>query len=208
MLERLFEPFTQAPQTMDRARGGLGLGLNMVKGLVELHGGRVRMTSDGAGHGCTLTLTLPEAAPPARGVLRREAQVATPRRIFVVEDNADAADTLCHALSLLGHRVEAAYDGLSAAEQARAFRPEIVLCDIGLPGMDGYGVARAFRADPVLRTSYLIALSGYALPEDLERAANAGFDCHVAKPPSMQQLSQIIASAPRASSGLDAQPGA
>jgi two-component system CheB/CheR fusion protein len=198
VLERLFQPFTQAPQTVDRARGGLGLGLSMVKGLVELHGGKVKMASAGVGHGSELTITLPVVTAPVPAVTRREVPSSLRRRIFVIEDNADAADTLSAVLTVIGHEVEVAYDGTSALEQARKFGPDIVLCDIGLPGMDGYEVARAFRADKLLRDVYMVALSGYALPEDLRRASEAGFNRHVAKPPSMQQLTQVIAAAPRA----------
>lgn len=197
MLERLFEPFMQAPQTVDRARGGLGLGLSMVKGLVELHGGKVRMASPGIGQGCELSIALPIVAAPSPTHIRRQEPLSARRRIFVIEDNADAADTLSAVLTVMGHEVEVVYDGLSAVAQARKFHPDVVLCDIGLPGMDGYEVARAFRADRSLSDSYMVALSGYALPEDLRRATEAGFDCHVAKPPSMQQLSQVIAAAPR-----------
>jgi two-component system CheB/CheR fusion protein len=196
MLEHLFEPFVQAPQTMDRARGGLGLGLSMVKGLIELHGGNVTIKSAGLGQGSEVAIALPTVAAPTKKIDRREAMVSARRRVFVIEDNADAADTLSAALTVVGHQVEVAYDGISALEQARDFNPDIVFCDIGLPGMDGYGVARAFRDDAQLRDAHLVALSGYALPEDLRRATEAGFDSHVAKPPSMQQLLALIADLP------------
>jgi two-component system CheB/CheR fusion protein len=198
VLERVFEPFTQAPQTMDRARGGLGLGLSTVKGLVELLGGKVKMTSAGLGQGSELTITLPLTTPPHANPVRRQAPTPSKRRILVVEDNEDAADTLCAALTVIGHVVEVAYDGLDALEHARKFGPDVVFCDIGLPGLDGYDVARGFRADETLRDTYLVALSGYALPQDLQRALDAGFNRHVAKPPSMPQLIQLIAAAPRA----------
>lgn len=196
MLETLFEPFTQAPQTMDRARGGLGLGLSMVKGFVELHGGTVRMESAGLGRGSELTIDLPLTAPPPRDTMSQPQTSRAGRRVLVVEDNEDAAETLSIALGSTGHEVAVAYDGQSALEQARDYEPEVVICDIGLPGMDGYEVARAFRAKASLRTAYLIALSGYALPEDRQRSLAAGFDKHVAKPPSMKEINRLIAAAP------------
>ncbi|MET0388782.1 MAG: ATP-binding protein [Polyangiales bacterium] len=196
MLEHLFQPFTQAPQTMDRARGGLGLGLSMVKGLVELHGGRVRMTSQGIGRGSELVIILPVAPVLERVAPAPLVAHAAGRRVLVIEDNADAANTLSSALGAIGHEVTVAYDGPSSLVQARELKPDVVLCDIGLPGMDGYEVARAFRADDRLRSSFMIALSGYALPEDRRRSLEAGFDKHVSKPPSMKDLHQVIAAAP------------
>jgi two-component system CheB/CheR fusion protein len=198
MRARLFEPFVQAPQTLDRSRGGLGLGLTMVKGLVELHGGRVGVTSGGHGLGSEFTVRLPlvpaaqaKAAPaPPRPSRQR-------RRVLVIEDNPDAADALFDLLTLDGHDAQVAYDGASGIALARDFHPEVVLCDIGLPETDGYEVARAMRADDALRGTYLVALSGYARPEDRERSAQAGFDWHLAKPPSTEALERLVAELPR-----------
>lgn len=198
LLERMFEPFRQAPQSCDRAHAGLGLGLSIVRLLVELHGGRACMTSRGLGYGSELTITLPETTAPPQTASSKERPNTHQRRIFIVEDNIDAADTLKAALTLLGHTVEVTYDGTTACAQARAFHPDIVLCDVGLPRMNGYAVARAFRADEQLRTAYLVALSGYALPRDLRRAEEAGFNLHVAKPSSIQQLARVIDAAPQA----------
>jgi PAS domain S-box-containing protein len=194
---RLFEPFAQAAQTLDRTRGGLGLGLAMVKGLVELHGGSVTVASAGRGTGTEFTVRLPLVDGPGRSAPAAPTRPTRRRRVLVIEDNRDAADSLGEALELSGQDTLVAYDCPSGIALAREFRPEIVLCDIGLPGMDGYALARAFRADEVLRRAHLVALTGYAQPEDLQRAAEAGFDLHVAKPPSLEKLEQVLAEAPR-----------
>jgi CheY-like chemotaxis protein len=194
LLGRLFEPFTQAPQTKERNRGGLGLGLAMVKGLVELHGGSVRIESEGPGRGTEVTIELPlehRRAAPAPSPAPRP--VARPHRVLVVEDNPDSAETLQAVLTLGGHAVNVVPDGPSALELARTFRPEVVICDIGLPGMDGYDVARVFRSEDALRDIYLVALSGYAQPEDADHAMRAGFDCHLAKPIDPGELQQLLA---------------
>ena len=196
MMDHLFEPFAQAPQTMDRARGGLGLGLAMVKGLLELHGGTIAIASDGPGRGTSVTVSLPLEAAPVPVADSAAPRSARNRRVLVIEDHYDAAESLRDALSLSGHEVEVAYDGPRGIELARAFRPEVVVCDIGLPGMDGYEVAKVFRADEALRGAYLVALTGYAMPEDLERAAAAGFDRHVTKPPTLDRLERLLGDAP------------
>jgi len=116
--------------------------------------------------------------------------------VLVIEDNRDSADSLSDALALGGHDVAVAYDGPSGIALAREFRPEIVLCDIGLPGMDGYEVARAFRADEMVGYAYMVALTGYAMPEDIERSVVAGFDEHVTKPPAFERITRIVAEAP------------
>jgi PAS domain S-box-containing protein len=197
MLGRLFEPFTQAPQSLDRTRGGLGLGLAMVKGLAELHAGAVEAKSAGAGRGATFVVRLPLVPAPAVAAALPVRPRAESRRVLVVEDNVDAADALRDLLELDGHEAQVAYDGPAGIARARQFRPEIVLCDIGLPEMDGYEVARQLRADPDLGRSYLVALSGYASVGDRERSLAAGFDCHVAKPPEADEIERILAEAPR-----------
>lgn len=193
ILPRLFQPFAQADTTLDRQKGGLGLGLALVKSLVEMHGGSVGVASDGPGKGATFTLTLPvEAAVPADAV-QRGGQARTPvRRVLVIEDNVDAAESLREVLELGGHEVEVAYRGPEGLEKARSFRPEVVLCDIGLPGIDGYQVARTMRADPGLARAALVALTGYAGPEDVARSKEAGFDAHLAKPPSMEAIERVL----------------
>jgi two-component system CheB/CheR fusion protein len=199
MLARLFEPFAQADTTLDRSKGGLGLGLALSKGLVELHGGAISAHSPGLGQGAEFVLRLPLALE--KGAADTPALSRTPvpggrRRVLIIEDNIDAADSLREALEFSEHEVEVAYNGPSGIAKARARKPEVVFCDIGLPGMDGFDVARAFRADNALKGAYLVALSGYAQPGDVLRAAEAGFDQHLAKPPSLERLEQTLERVP------------
>ena len=202
MLRQLFQPFMQADATLDRSTGGLGLGLALVKGLVELHGGGVSAHSDGPGKGAEFVVELPldRAAAPAPPFLA--SAPAQRRRVLVIEDNVDAATSLREVLEFGEHLVEVAHSGPEGLARAHDFDPEIVLCDIGLPGMDGYEVARTFRADEALKGVFLVALTGYALPEDLQRAANAGFERHLAKPPSPDQLEELLAMAPARPGGI------
>jgi PAS domain S-box-containing protein len=196
VLSRLFHPFEQADSTLDRNLGGLGLGLALVKGLVELHGGNVEAYSNGVHQGTEVIIRLPlENATTTSSMDGPTTQLRTRRRVLVIEDNVDAAETLREALEFWQHIVEVACNGPDGLSKARAFKPDVVLCDIGLPGMDGYQVARAFRADEALRSIYLVALTGYALPEDIEKAQAAGFNQHLAKPPSLDKLATIIATA-------------
>jgi PAS domain S-box-containing protein len=194
MLGHLFEPFMQADTTLDRSKGGLGLGLALVKGLVELHGGAVEARSAGLGRGAEFVVRLPLDPDAAGADERRPAAVAKIRcRVLVIEDNIDAADSLGELLQFEDHDVVVAYNGPDGIAKAREFEPEVVLCDIGLPGMDGYEVARAFRADDALRHIRLVALSGYTLPDDVQRAYDAGFDRHIAKPPGVEKLDEVFA---------------
>jgi two-component system CheB/CheR fusion protein len=197
ILPHVFESFVQAPQTLERSQGGLGLGLAMVKGLVELHGGTVTVASDGAGRGTEVTMRLPavEARAAAATAPARLPEVV-PRRVLVIDDNADNAEALEFGLELSGHEVAVARDGQAGLELARRFQPDVVVSDIGLPGMDGYAVARAFRADDALRKVYLIALSGYTRAEDRERGASAGFDRYLGKPVTLEDLDAVIGQAP------------
>jgi CheY-like chemotaxis protein len=199
MLENLFETFSQADRTLARSRGGLGLGLALVKGLVDLHGGEVEAASAGLGRGSRFTLRLPlaadqkapgeEAAPPAHA--------NGSRRVLIIEDNADAAESLQMLLELSGFEVTTAADGTSGLETARRFRPDVVLCDIGLPGgLDGYGVARELRSDSALQSVRLIALTGYGQAEDQRRAYAEGFDLHLTKPVDPVRLKDLLAGAP------------
>jgi CheY-like chemotaxis protein/nitrogen-specific signal transduction histidine kinase len=210
VLPRLFHPFEQADSTLDRNLGGLGLGLALVKGLVELHGGNVEAYSNGVHQGTEVIIRLPlENATTTSTMDGHTTHVRTRRRVLVIEDNVDAAETLREALEIGQHIVEVACNGPEGLAKARAFKPDVVVCDIGLPGMDGYQVARAFRADETLRTIHLVALTGYALPEDVVKAQEAGFNQHLAKPPSLEKLATIIASArdPRTTSAtLPLQP--
>jgi len=199
ILGRIFEPFTQADESLHRTRGGLGLGLSLVKGLVELHGGSVEARSDGPGRGAEFVLRLP-LAPEQRvlaGKPRNAGAAMSSRRVLVIEDNPDAAETLREMLEVWGHEVAVAYDGRAGVEKARAFGPDVVLCDIGLPVMDGYQVARAIRGDPAIASTFLVAVTGYALPEDQRRAADAGFTRHLGKPVPIEVMEEVLAAAPR-----------
>ncbi len=194
-LSELFEPFVQAETSLDRSHGGLGLGLALAKNLVELHGGEVRAASPGLGQGAEFTVCLPlaPAAEAKQGPASQATVTGGARRVLLIEDNVDAAETLREALELGGHRVEVALTGPEGLAKARALKPEVVLCDIGLPQLDGYAVARAIRSDPELRSAQLVALSGYALPEDVQRSREAGFDKHMVKPPDMGALQALLA---------------
>jgi len=193
LLPDLFQPFVQGDRTLARSEGGLGLGLALVKAITGLHGGTVRAESAGTGKGAEFVIRLPlvAAARPDGAVVASERRGRAPRRVLVVDDNHDAADSLAAIVEAFGHTVEVAYDGPSAVERARATSPDIVLCDIGLPGMSGYEVARTLRAGGV-RTQ-LIAVSGYAQADDVRKALEAGFDQHVAKPPDLAELERLLA---------------
>jgi two-component system CheB/CheR fusion protein len=194
VLPRLFEPFMQGQKTIDRTAGGLGLGLSLVKTVVDLHGGSVSARSDGVGRGAEFVVHLPlEPREPRRvkpGAAAREGALAG--RVLVIEDNVDWAETLKTALEMNGQEVEVAFTGPEGLEKARRLRPDVILCDIGLPGMDGYQVARTLRGDPELRSVPLVAVSGYAAREDVERAMQAGFDSHFAKPPDLERLKRTM----------------
>ncbi|HYD42137.1 MAG TPA: PAS domain S-box protein [Anaeromyxobacter sp.] len=194
---RLFQPFVQGERTLARSEGGLGLGLALVKGIVELHGGTVQALSAGPGQGAEFVARLPlrpvreESAPAPR-----HPDSAASWRILVVDDNVDSAESLCDLLRLLGHEVDVAHDGPTALGKVRAAAPDVVVCDIGLPGMDGYEVARTLRRDAGAGLTRLLALSGYAQGEDRQRALDAGFDAHLAKPVELPELLRALAREP------------
>jgi PAS domain S-box-containing protein len=195
LLPHVFEPFRQAAQPLDRTEGGLGLGLALVKGLVELHGGTVSAHSNGPGTGAELVLRLPAAAAPGARAAARQ-QHAGQFRLVVVDDNQDTADMMRDVLETVGHAVAVAYDGPTALEVAREFEPDVILCDIGLPGgMSGHDVARALRADPALGKVFLVALTGYGRPEDRREAEAAGFDEHLTKPAGLAAIQALLARA-------------
>jgi two-component system CheB/CheR fusion protein len=198
VVARLFQPFMQADTTLDRSKGGLGLGLALVKGIVELHGGQIRAWSDGPGKGSEFVVRLPLATPEAVAAAAASGAAVghVRRRVLIIEDNIDAADSLREVLEFGDHVVSVAYNGSEGLERVREFGPDVVLCDIGLPGMDGYEVARAVRAHDATAGIVLVSLSGYALPEDLRRASEAGFDLHLAKPPNLEQLEQLLSGVP------------
>lgn len=193
--ERLFDAFEQAPQDAARSSGGLGLGLAVSKGLIELHGGNIEAKSDGPGRGAEFAIRLPLSQAPGDASAGRGI-AATPGklRILVVEDHEAVADSLQFVLRLEGHRVSIAEDGFQALEFLQSEAVDIVLCDIGLPGsLNGYGVAQAIRRDENLKGLTLIAMSGYGQPKDIKRALDTGFDEYLVKPVDVQDLQRIIA---------------
>jgi PAS domain S-box-containing protein len=197
-LARIFEPFAQAGRVPGRLPDGLGVGLTLVKSLVELHGGSVVAASDGPGKGSTFTVRLPLAAPPADR--SAEAPPPTPRprarRVLVVDDMRDSGDSLGTLLRLYGMEVCVAHDGRSALDAAREFRPDVVLLDVGLPGMDGLEVARQLRADPHTRSAALVAVTGFGQDEDRRKTREAGFDLHLVKPVEPDELRRVLSALP------------
>jgi CheY-like chemotaxis protein len=174
--------------------GGLGLGLAIVRGLAELHGGAVRASSAGLGAGATFTVTLPAHVEPPALVPSAAATAPASRRlrVLVVEDNRDAADSLRDLLDAHGHDVEVAYSGPDGVAAAERHRPEVIICDIGLPGMDGYAVANEVRCNPATARARLIALTGYGRDDDRRRAREAGFDDHLTKPADPARLVSLL----------------
>ena len=196
-LTRVFEAFRPGARTYDRSGGGLGIGMALAKGLAELHGGRIMAASDGAGRGSLFTIQIPlerEAAAPPKPI-RSAPAPAKSYRILVIEDCVDAAESMEMLLHLMGHDVEKAYDGPVGVEIAKRYLPEIVICDIGLPGpMDGYAVAEVLRHDFPRGSAFMIALTGYGQLEDQRRSHEAGFDFHVTKPADPKELEKLLAS--------------
>ena len=195
LLARVFDFFVQEPQALDRARGGLGLGLGVVRHLVELHGGSVAAQSAGPGRGSEFTIRFKAIAPPP--VVAEPAQPAAsasraPRRVLIVEDNDDAREMLRVLLELRGHIVAESADGPSALERLTSFHPDVALIDVGLPGIDGYALARLAREKLDGQPLRLIAVTGYGQAQDRERALAAGFDLHMAKPIEPKELAEVI----------------
>ena len=197
----VFDLFVQADRTSTRARGGLGIGLTLVRRLLEMHGGTVIASSAGPGKGSEFVVRLPalvmgrtatdggkegDSVPPSPAAAPR-------RRILVVDDNVDAAETLAMLLRLSGHHVRVAHDGPAALEAARSLPPEVVLLDIGMPGMDGYEVARRLRQLPGLAGAVLVALTGWGQEQDRRRSKEAGFDHHLTKPADPLALRELFA---------------
>ena len=198
-LAHAFEPFSQSDRGIGRRRGGLGIGLSLVKGLIEMHGGQVHASSEGLGHGSEITIRLPtqqklpdiSETSPKPSV--SHAAAPSSNRILVIDDNSLAARTLQIFLEEKGYKVELAATGPQGLEKARRFFPQIVLCDIGLPGLDGYSVARQLRQELGVDKMILIAVSGYGQEEDQERAKSAGFDAYLIKPISLKDLERLLA---------------
>jgi len=200
MLSRIFNLFVQAERRLDRSHGGLGIGLTLVRRLVEMHGGSVTAHSEGPGKGSEFVVRLPAlSAEQKRAMLRQQAddkQVVAPtapRRILVVDDNVDAAESLAVLLRLDGHEVRVASDGPEALAAAQAAPPEMVVLDLGMPGMDGFEVARRLRALPGTKGMLLVALTGWAQEDDRRRCYEAGFDGHLPKPVEWDALRQFLA---------------
>jgi PAS domain S-box-containing protein len=196
LVPNLFQAFVQADNSLDRSKGGLGLGLAIAKGMVELHGGSVAYYSEGLGHGTQFTIRLPLPAASIKEKAQEEKgskPSSRSQRILIIEDNPDIMEILSCLLSHLGHDVAAASNGPEGIAKAKEFRPEALICDIGLPGMSGYEVAEYFRQEPELKEVYLIALSGYAQPKDLEQSKAAGFNRHLAKPVDLETLKKALA---------------
>ncbi|HXK24369.1 MAG TPA: PAS domain S-box protein [Myxococcota bacterium] len=202
VLPRVFEPFTRAPHALPRAKGGLGIGLALVARLVELHGGRVEARSDGPGRGSEFAVRLPLRAGPAVPRIETDRPAASaiagsPQRVLVVDDNRDAAESLAMLLRKRGVEALVAHDGESALEAARARVPTAVLLDLGMPGMDGYEVARQLRAQPSAQEALLVALTGWGQPDVQSRCEAAGFDHHLVKPVRIETLEALLALPPQ-----------
>jgi CheY-like chemotaxis protein len=195
-LHRVFDLFGQASTSLDRSQGGLGIGLTVVRLIAELHGGTAHVFSEGEGQGTEAVVRLPVQhhstglGAASQGRLPRRGAA---KRVLLVEDNADVADMLGAYLQQLGHEVIQARDGRAGLEAALQEHPEVIVCDIGLPGLDGYEIARRVRQAPAPHACLLIAISGYGDSIDRERARKAGFDHHLTKPADPVQLSELIA---------------
>ncbi|MBX6313005.1 MAG: response regulator, partial [Isosphaeraceae bacterium] len=202
LLPHVFDMFTQADRSLDRSQGGLGIGLTLVRRLVELHGGSVTATSDGLGRGSEFIVRLPALAPGAslephdtgdEGQSPDNIGPTRSRRVLVVDDNVDGARILARLLAAIGYQVDVAHDGPSALQAAQAGRPEVILLDIGLPGMDGYEVARRIRGLEGLDQVLLVALTGYGQESDRIRASAAGFDHYLVKPVDPKMMRDLMA---------------
>jgi CheY-like chemotaxis protein len=199
--EKIFERFVQLDSSLERVAGGLGIGLTLVKTLMELPGGSVAAASAGLGQGSQFTLRLPlaTAPPPApepapSGTLEGSPQ--TPRRILVVDDNGDAAESLALILRLRGHEVRTADRGQTAIEIGAHFHPQVIVLDLGMPGLNGYDTARRMRGEVWGKQALMVALTGWGQPEDVQRSAEAGFDHHLTKPADLERLGRLIDAVP------------
>ncbi len=199
MLPRVFEVFTQSKRALVRSQGGLGIGLSLVKGLVELHGGSIEARSDGPGQGSEFVVRLPVAGEklvqePARAGEDEQPKPVTKCRILIADDNRDSADSLAMLLKIKGYEVGTAYDGEQAVEAAEALRPDVALLDIGMPNLNGYDACRRIREQPWGQGMFLIALTGWGQEEDRRRTEEAGFDQHMVKPVDPAALMKLLAS--------------
>jgi PAS domain S-box-containing protein len=200
MLASIFDLFIQVKGSVSRSQGGLGIGLTLVRSLVEMHGGSVQAKSGGLGQGSEFVVRLPLmreslASAPALPLEQEKLTQALPQRILVVDDNGDAAEMLAMQLRFRGHEVRTAYDGLAALAAVRAQPPDVVLCDIGMPDMDGLEVARHLRQDLGLKRAFLVALTGYGGEGDRRRSREAGFNAHLVKPVDLIDLEPLLSAA-------------
>ena len=194
MLDRVFEMFIQVDRSLEKTTGGLGIGLSLGKRLVEMHGGTIEARSEGEGRGSEFVVRLPSVAPVSSAAPRRKEVVTpNPRRILVVDDNADAADLLGELLEMLGNEVRTAYDGEAGVQAAGEFHPEVVFCDIGMPKVNGYEAARRIREQPWGRATVMVALTGWGQEDDRKKSADAGFDFHLVKPVELTALTKLLA---------------
>jgi CheY-like chemotaxis protein len=194
-MPRLFQMFSQVDRNMERAQGGLGIGLTLVRRLTEMHGGTVQAHSEGPGKGSEFIVRLPVLkANPQTATVQGDGGVAATakRRILVVDDNQDSAISLGMMLRLMGNEIQTAHDGLAAIEAAREFRPDMILLDIGLPKINGYDACRRIREQPWSRGMVIVALTGWGQEEDRRRSREAGFDHHLVKPVEIDALRTLL----------------
>ncbi|HKI01863.1 MAG TPA: ATP-binding protein [Thermoanaerobaculia bacterium] len=204
LLDNIFDPFVQGSRSLDRSEGGLGIGLTLVRKLVELHDGTIEAWSEGIGKGSELIVTLPAIQPDIQSAIQtgsrpepkappEDGAAPLPLRVLVVDDNLDTAESLRLLLEMAGHEIRTAHSGPEALEAAAAFSPDAILLDIGLPGLNGFEVARRLRQDPLLGTAALFAVSGYGQEEDRQRSREAGFDRHLLKPLDFEEIQNLLA---------------
>jgi CheY-like chemotaxis protein len=197
ILPNVFDIFIQADRSLERSHGGLGIGLTLVRRLVELHGGTVEAHSEGRGQGSEFVVRLPVLQPTASLSsvdTRSVSTLATPRRILIVDDNQDSASSLALLLSITGNETRTAHDGVEAVDVAARFKPDIVLLDIGLPKMNGYDACRAIRQQPGGQDMLLVAVTGWGQEDDRRRSQLAGFDVHLVKPVEYAEIEALLSS--------------
>jgi CheY-like chemotaxis protein len=196
MLPKVFDPFTQVDQTLEKAQGGLGIGLTIVKRLVEMHGGTVEVQSEGYGKGSEFIIRLPLVAALTQeqrgGGEDHHARQTGVQRVLVVDDNVDSATSLAMMLQLMGHEVRTAHDGLQGIDVASEFRPDVILLDIGMPKLNGYDACRRIREQPWGKDVAIIALTGWGQEEDKRRSKEAGFNFHMVKPVEPAALEKLL----------------
>jgi CheY-like chemotaxis protein/anti-sigma regulatory factor (Ser/Thr protein kinase) len=197
MLQKVFELFAQVERSLEKTRGGLGIGLTIVKQLVEMHGGRVEAQSDGPGKGSEFVVTLPVVtttadASPSENDRSEYNQPSSRRRIVVADDNEDSATSLAMMLTIMGHEVRAVHDGREAIEVAAASRPDVVILDIGMAKLNGYDTCRQIKAQPWAKKTVLIAVTGWGQEEDRRRSREAGFDYHLVKPVDPSMIATLL----------------